>query len=298
LEFAEMILRTSLKIIKPFRLVSLVMSYLLGAGLVQYVKEMKSWPVFIQGGFFLIIIHLSLECLRLLQRLADPRKWPDGLSLKDARMVRLLSATLAATLLTVATTIFITWMQMGVVWQGLVVMVSGVFAVGVLYYFSQVVEALRRFELLIEAVFFIVIPPALAYFLQSNELNRMLTMVVIALVPGYLANRLLALLKRYRGDYKTGVENIVIQMGWENAMLLHNALILFTYLLFALIALLGFPWILLWPVFLSLPIGLLQVWLMERVKRGMKPLWGIMQFASACVLWMPMYLIGFAFWIR
>jgi hypothetical protein len=43
---------------------------------------------------------------------------------------------------------------------------------------------------------------------------------------------------------------------------------------------------------------LLQVWLMERVKRGMKPLWGIMQFASACVLWMPMYLIGFAFWIR
>jgi hypothetical protein len=171
-------------------LVSLVISYLLGAGLVQYVREMKSWPVFIQGGVFLIIIHLSLECLRLLQRLADPRNWPDGLSLKDARMVRLLSATLAATLLTVATTIFITWMQMGVVWQGLVVMVSGVFAVGgLILFFPSAIEALRRFELLIEAVFFIVIPPALAYFLQSNELNRMLTMVVIALVPGYLANR-------------------------------------------------------------------------------------------------------------
>ncbi|MBW6465843.1 MAG: hypothetical protein K0B06_05010 [Brevefilum sp.] len=293
-----MIFRTLLKIIKPFQLVSLVMSYLLGAGLVQYVREMKSWPAFIQGGFFLIFIHLSLECLRLLQRLADPRKWPDGLSLKDARLVRLLGATIAATLLTVATTIFINWMQMGVVWQGLVVIVSGVFAVGGLYYITQVSEALRRFELLFEVVFFIVIPPALAYFLQSSELNRMLTMAVIALVPGYLTNRILALLKRYGGDHKTGVETIVIKMGWENSMLLHNALILLTYLLFALIALLGFPWILLWPVFLSLPIGLLQVWLMERVKRGMKPLWGIMQFATACVLWIPMYLLGFAFWIR
>jgi 1,4-dihydroxy-2-naphthoate octaprenyltransferase len=293
-----MILRTLLKIIKPFQLVSLVFSYLLGGGLVQYVREMKSWPVFIQGGFFIILIHLSFECLRLLQQLADPRHWPAGLSLKDARLVRWLSATIAATLLTVATTILITWMQTGVVWQGLVILITAMLAVGGLYYFSQAVEAMLRFELLIEAVFFIVIPPALAYFLQSNDLNRLLTMVVIALVPGYLTNRLLALLKRFGSDYNSGVATIVIIMGWENTMLFHNALILLTYLLFALIALLGFPWFLLWPVFLSLPIGLLEIWLMERVKRGMKPLWGIMQFASACVLWIPMYLIGFAFWTR
>jgi 1,4-dihydroxy-2-naphthoate octaprenyltransferase len=293
-----MILRALLKIIKPFQWVSLVLSYLLGGGLVQYVREMRSWSVFIQGGVFIIFVHLSLECLRLLQRLADPRNWPDRMSLKDVRLVRLLSAILAATLLTVATTIIISWMQAGVVWQGLVILITAMLAVGGLYYFSQAIEAWMRFELLIEVVFFIVIPPALAYFLQSNELNRLLTMVVIALVPGYLANRLLALLKRFGSDYKAGVASIVIIVGWENTMLLHNALILLSYLLFALIAVLGFPWILLWPVFLSLPIGLLEIWLVERVKRGMKPLWGIMQFASACVLWIPIYLISFAFWIR
>ena len=297
-ESTKMILRTLLKIIKPFQLVSLVFSYLLGGGLVQYVREMRSWPVFIQGGVLIILVHLSLECLRLLQRLAVPRNRPDRMSLKEARLVRLLSTILAATLLTVATTIFITWMRTGVVWQGLVILITAVLAVGGLYYFSQAIEALMRFELLIEVVFFIVIPPALAYFLQSNDLNRLLTMVVIALVPGYLTNRLLALLKRFGSDHKTGVATIVIIMGWENTMLLHNALIFLTYLLFALIALLGFPWLLIWPVFLSLPIGLLEIWLMERVKRGMKPLWGIMQFATACVLWIPMYLIGFAFWIR
>lgn len=293
-----MIMRTLLQIIKPFQLVSLVFSYLLGAGLVQYVREMRIWAVFIQGGILLIFVHLSLECLRLLQRLADPRNWPDRMSFKDARLVRLLSIILAATLLTIATTIFITWTRTGVVWQGLVVLMIAMLVVGGLYYYSQAVEALMRFELLFEVVLFIVIPPALAYFLQSNDLHRLLTLVVIALVPGYLTNRLLHLLRRFGSDHKFGVNTIVILMGWENTMLFHNALILLTYLLFALIALLGFPWFLIWPVFLSLPIGLLEIWLMERVKRGMKPFWGVMQFATACVLWIPMYLIGFAFWIR
>jgi 1,4-dihydroxy-2-naphthoate octaprenyltransferase len=205
---------------------------------------------------------------------------------------------IAATLLTVATTIMISWMQASVVWQGLVILITATLVVGGLYYLSQVIEALTRFELLIEVVLIMVIPPALAYFLQSNDLNRLLTMVVIALVPGYLTNRLLALLKRFGSDHTSGVATVVILMGWENTMLFHNALILLTYLLFALIALLGFPWFIIWPVFLSLPIGLLEIWLVERVKRGMKPLWGVMQFATACVLWIPMYLIGFAFWIR
>jgi len=37
---------------------------------------------------------------------------------------------------------------------------------------------------------------------------------------------------------------------------------------------------------------------MERVKRGGKPFWVIMQIAALCVLVIPIYLIGFAFWIR
>jgi hypothetical protein len=65
-----------------------------------------------------------------------------------------------------------------------------------------------------------------------------------------------------------------------------------------LIALIGFPWFILWPVFLTLPIGLFEIWLMEGVRRGKKPLWGLMQFATACVLFIPIYLLGFAFWIR
>lgn len=292
------ILRTILKGLKPFRLISLVMTYLLGAGLVQYVRDMKDWTVFFQGAAFLVLIYLSVEYLRLLQGLIDVQNWPDGMTVREARQVRLVMAMISATFFTVATSIFVIWMHSGIVWQGMLFLVLALLAVAGLYYLSYVVEKLRPFELLIEVLLFIVIPPAVAYFLQADEAHRLLTMVVVALVPGYLANRFLHLIQRFGPDQKSGVASIVVQIGWEKAMVYHNALILLTYLLFALIALLGFPWFLMWPVFLTLPIGLLEMWLMERVRLGMKPLWRVMEFATACVLFIPIYLVGFAFWIR
>ena len=290
--------RILLKAFKPIRLISLVMTYLLGAGLVQYVREMKSWTVFIQGGVFLLLFYLTLEYLRLLQTLADPQYWPDGLKENEAKQIRLLIAIITATFLTVVTTIMISWLHSGILWQGLVFLLSGLIILGGIYYLCIVIASLRQFEILIEILFFIVIPPALAYFLQSDNPHNLLTMVVIALVPAFLANRLLSLLQSYAIDRKLGLESIVVQIGWENAMVYHNALILLSYFIYALMALLGFPWFLMWPVFLTLPIGLLQIWLMERVKRGMKPLWKVMRFAVACVLFIPIYLLGFAFWIR
>jgi hypothetical protein len=51
-------------------------------------------------------------------------------------------------------------------------------------------------------------------------------------------------------------------------------------------------------VFLTLPLGLVEIWLMERVRRGQKPLWRIMQFAMGSTFVIPVYLLAFAFWLR
>ena len=294
----KMIFRTLLSAQKPFRLISLVMTYLLGAGFVQYVRGMRSWPLFIQGGLFLLLVVLSLEYLVTLQRFVDPQQWPKAFTSRDVRQVRLILAALSAALLTVATSILISWMQLGLMWQGLGFLLFALIVVGAFYFLSQVVERLRRLSLLVEVLLFIVIPPAVAFFLQSDSPHRLLTLVVVALVPGYLAYRLLVQLKRFARDQKFGVHTIVLDIGWENAMFYHNAFILLSYLLYAVIALFGFPWFIVWPVFLTLPIGLVEIWLIERVKRGASPQWKILQFATACVLFLPLFLIGFAFWIR
>jgi 1,4-dihydroxy-2-naphthoate octaprenyltransferase len=161
-----------------------------------------------------------------------------------------------------------------------------------------VLPDLQPYSLLAEVVLFVVIPPAFAFFIQSEDFHRLLTLTVLPLIAAYLSYPLLLSLKWFGRDYQLEQKTFATLVGWERAMVYHNALILLAYLLFALIALLDFPWFLLWPVFLTLPIGLLEVWLMERVRRGKKPLWRIMQVATACVYFIPMYLIGFAFWIR
>ena len=293
-----MILKIFLKALKPFRLTSLVTTYVLGAGLVQYIREMRNWTVFFQGLVFLVLFTIGIELLRVLQTLQDVNKWPEGMMLEEARRARLALALSCAVLMTVATTLFIGWMVNGILWQGLTFLIIGLVAAGGVYFLARALEDLRPFEILIEAVLFVVIPPALAYFLQSQDLHRLLTLVVIGLVPAYMSYRVLSGLKWFSRDQKYGNITIVTYLGWPKAMVLHNAMILLSYLLFALIAILGFPWFLLWPVFLTLPIGLLEIWLMERVRQGGKPEWPVMQFATASVLLLPIYLIGFAFWIR
>ena len=290
--------RTALRAVKPFRLTSLIFTYALGGGLVQYVEQMRSWSSFIQGGIFLILLALSLDLLGVLNELVDQQKWPEGMTLEIARGTRIIAGLSAATFLTVGTTILIGWMVGGLFWQGLGFLIGAVVLVGVFYYLTLIVDSLRVYQIFVEAVFFVIIPPALAFFLQATEPHRLLTMAVIGLAPAYIAYRLLVQLKHFSHDQRSGRKTITAEVGWEKAMVFHNASILVTYFLMALCAILGFPWFLLWPVFLSLPIGLLEIWLMERTRRGNKPLWSVMQFASASVFFIPLYLLGFAFWIR
>lgn len=293
-----MITKELLKAFKPFRLISQLVTYLLGAGLVQYVREMRHWSVFIQGGLFLLFITLSFEYLVLLQRLNEVTKWPEKMTRKDVKQLRLLIAGITATLLTTATSIFVVWMVNGVLWQGLIFLLVAYLAACIFYYLSQVLESLKNFQILVEVMIFVIFPPAIAYFLQSPVLHRLLTLVVLGLVPAYLAYRILIQLRNFGRDDQLNQQTIVTQMGWDKAMVFHNALILMTFLLFALTVALGFPWFLLWPVFLVLPIGLMEIWLMELVRRGRKPLWRVMLFATASVYLFPIYLLGFAFWIR
>jgi 1,4-dihydroxy-2-naphthoate octaprenyltransferase len=293
-----MIFRTLLKPIKPFPLVSLLAMYALGGGLVQYLEGMRSWPVFIQGAVFLLLWILAFDELALVSHLRDRKKWPDGMTLQAARQTRWSAAIISATLLTVAVTVFINWMVAGIVWQGLAFLVFGFILFVVLQYLSRLIPGVAPYRLLLETLVIAVSPPAMAFFLQSQEYHPFLSFVVLGLVPFYLAYRVLEPLKNFGRDQASERPTIVTALGWDRVMTLHNGLILVGFLVMALIALLGFPWFMLWPVFLTFPIALLEIWLMERVRRGAKPLWTVMSFAAASVFFIPLYLLGFAFWIR
>lgn len=284
--------------IKPFRLTSLITTYALGAGLVQYVRGMLQWATFIEGVIFLLLVAISLELLRSLDDLSDPKTWPEGSRYNDIKQARLVIVVLIGVLMTSATTIFIGWMLKMVMSQGLALLILGLIFAGILYYISKMNRSLCPFQIIFEVFLFVIIPPALAFLLQSDDFHTFLPLVVLGLVPAYLAFRILEQIIHFGEDQGLERTTFVTQIGWSKGMTFHNVLILVTYFLFALISIFKVPWFILWPVFLSLPIGLVEIWLMERVRAGGKPLWRVMKFASAMVFFLPLYLVGFAFWIR
>jgi len=282
----------------PFRFIAVITTYSLGAGLVQYIQHMRSWTDFLLGGLFLLLIILAMDFLTQLVLLNGRFQLPKELKREDVKRLRLVLALSSATMLTAATTIIVGWMFAGTLWVGLVFLIIIIILTEAIYFLTFIRKHLAHLKVICEVFLSVIIPPAFAYFLQYQGLNRYLTMVVVSLVPIYIAFRLLTDLMHFAQDHRLEKPTLVTVMGWQKAMTLHNAFILLTFLLLALIALLGFPWFLLWPVFLTLPIGLLEIWLMERVRRGSKPLWRVMQIATASVFLIPVYLLGFAFWIR
>jgi len=283
---------------KPFRMASMVFTYLLGAGLVQYVREMRSWRGFFQGLVFLIFLMFSIELMRLLTGLTDPKQWPSGTALSLIKQIRWMIALLSAAFLTVVFTILIGWILEGVFWQGLVSLLLTLGVAGGGYFLTGKLENLRPYQIFTELILFVVIPPAIAFFLQSEDFHLFLTLIMICLVPPYIAYRLLSQLKQYYDSTRNGERTFVVEIGWEKAMVWHNLMLLLTYVLFALVTVLGLPMFLIWPVFLTFLIALLEIYLMENVRRGGKVLWRVMQAATLSVYFIPIYLIGFAFWIR
>ena len=293
-----LLIKQLFKKILPFRYISLIAMYIVGAGLVQYVQNLRHWFVFFQGLFFLIFVSLSIDLITLLIQINTQSGQFNALPIEDRKQNRLSLAIISAALLTVASVILVDWIVKEILWQGLFFLIFTYGFTGLFTIIVKLNKRIKNYQILFETIIFVIIPPAFAYFLQSDDPHRLLTMVVLSLIPAFIAYRLLSQLIAFNRNPNSGNHELIQAIGWEHSMVIHNALILCTFLLFALVTLFGYPWFLIWPVFLALPIGLLEIWLMERVRRGEKPIWKIMQVSTACIYFLPMYLIGFAFWIR
>ncbi len=72
----------------------------------------------------------------------------------------------------------------------------------------------------------------------------------------------------YASDLKYQKRTLMVRLGWQRSMNLHNYLILGAYLLLGLAVAFGMPFFIALPAFLTLPLGLLQIWQMRRIADG------------------------------
>jgi hypothetical protein len=81
-------------------------------------------------------------------------------------------------------------------------------------------------------------------------------------------------------------------------MILHNLVILAAYLILGFAALFGLPLSIALPGFLTLPLGIFQIWMMNRIASGARPNWTALTFTAAALVGVTTYLLTFAFWTR
>jgi len=102
----------------------------------------------------------------------------------------------------------------------------------------------------------------------------------------------------YLNDLKFDKYNLLVRVGWEKGMVMHNLLILTAFLLLGLAATFGLPLAIALPAFIPLPLGLLQIWQMRRIAGGSKPNWSTMSFTAVVLFGSVAYLLAFTFWTR
>jgi 1,4-dihydroxy-2-naphthoate octaprenyltransferase len=140
--------------------------------------------------------------------------------------------------------------------------------------------------------------PAYAYLLQAGELHRLVAMSAFPLAALHLAMLLAFELPDYATDLKYGKRTLMVRLGWERGMALHNILILSAFLLVVLAAAFGYPWFAAWPALLPLPLGIFQIWQMRRIAEGSPPNWNALVVGALALFGAMVYLIGFTFWIN
>ena len=150
---------------------------------------------------------------------------------------------------------------------------------------------------LVEAVLVCNLPPSLAFLLQSGDIHRFIAMLSLPVTFLYLAMLLALLLPGYASDLKYGRKTLMVRMGWQTAMNLHNVLILCAYALLAGALIMGLPFNLAIPAIATLLLAVFQIWQVYQIAQGAKPHWRWLTLIARALPVLMIYLLTVAMWI-
>lgn len=140
--------------------------------------------------------------------------------------------------------------------------------------------------------------PSIGFVLQAGDYHRLLNAAIIPLAFLAFAAFLALDFPSYSEDLKYGRRSLLVYIGWERAVPLHHGLVIAGYLLFAAAPLLGFSLSLLWPVFLTVPFAVLQIFWLRNIALGAKPIWSMLSANAISIFGLTAYFLMIAFWLR
>ncbi len=299
--------RLFIQLSRPLYILYGVLLYILGTGLAHYLSGQVNWSSFLLGFVWVVLILLGFQYLNEYFdasiftgepiRRHTPFSGSSG-ALGTDRLPRQLALWAGLTCLTVTaslTVLMVKSYDLGL--NGGVII--GLILMGELL---MVVPPIRLvtsgYGELLTSVIVVALIPALAFILQGHEYHKLLFMVAFPLTTLYLGMVLALEFPDYAVDLRQWKKPMIVRIGWQSGMLLHNILVLGSFVLIGITFVFGLPLRLGWPVFLVLPVGLFQIWMMNRIGDGAKPNWNLLVLIALSTFGLTAYILTFAFWIH
>ncbi len=289
--------RTFVRLARPLQLLLAALTYSLGAGIARYLGHPVHAAAFGLGLLAVLAIEAAafwlVEYFRLpltpLAKDETPRH-------REALRTGLFQS--AAALLTVSGAIIVTLLL-----TRLLPLLAGIMLVVIILFFvAYAVPPMRLSEAgygeLAMAVALGTLFPALAFLLQFGEFHRLLTFATFPLTLLALAYLLVSDFPTFATDLKFERHTLLTRLTWQHAIPIHHLLILLSFLFFATAPFLGFPWGLIWPVFLTLPFAAIQIFWLQRIAAGGRTMWRFLTALAVATFGLTAYLLAFTFWIR
>lgn len=290
--------------IRPVHLLTTIGLFLLGTGIARYLGERIDSSVFSLGLIWIITIQLGFFFLGdnfntpfdigLFNRMPPetPRRHNQINKQEDLLLYASLALLSAAGVLTIL---------MGI--RGSLSISSG-FIMGV-FFIGFCLLVIPGISLensgvgeIITSIILVLCPPAIGFLLQYGEFHPFLVFGIFPIFPLHLAFVIVLRLVSYREDLRLVKKNLLVRLGWIQAVFVHNVLIFSGFLLFGLGLLFGFPFQIVGFVFFALPAGLYLIWYLSRLEDGAPVRWSLIISLSTVVLFLPLYLFTYSIWMN
>jgi 1,4-dihydroxy-2-naphthoate octaprenyltransferase len=289
---------------RPAMLVAGVLFYLLGAGMARYLGHPILWARFWVGLAAVILLQLTSYFLKAYYDMVDAtsplRRMQKDEEDEDQKAASKLPQQgvlmVGTTSMTAGAVLAVLMFTMGAVNLTLFLFLGIAFLLSFFYAVPPLRLVYSGYGELVESIVMANLFPALAFILQTGELHRYLAMLTFPLLAFFLAVRLVLSLEKYAQYLKYGYKTMMVVLGWQRGMRIHNLLIPAGYLLIAMAFTLGLPWSLTWPALLTVPIGLFEIIQINQISNGAPPNWRLLNLTAVALIGMAVYLMSLALW--
>jgi len=298
-------LRLFIRLSRPFFLLGAALVYALGVGIARYLGVTIDWGLYLLGQAYVTALQLSAQYLNeYFDAPGDIQNQNRTLfsggsgAIGPGKLSRNTALIAAVTTLTFLASISVVLFQQAPV-SPLLILVMVVSFFGALFYSTPPVRlADSGYGELTTSILVANLVPAFAFIIQFHDFHRLVMMSTFPLTALHLAMMVVFELPDYAADLRQEKQNLLIRLGWQRAMSLHNLLILSAFLLLGISIWSGLPLAIALPAFLPLPLGFLQIWQMRRIAAGARPNWTTLNLTAVVLFISMVYLLAFAFWTR